>query len=117
MPRGKRRKAGSPEYPLQYIHTLAAIRQIHITRKAHDEATVLLPATAGLPAAAMRSTLLALREEHWKFAEENDTGWVDVYRILRFARLIWVKVKVEARNEKDHVVLISFHEYDDDIPI
>lgn len=42
---------------------------------------------------------------------------MDVYRILKFERLIWVKVKVEARNAKDHVILISFHDYDDDIPI
>lgn len=117
MARGKRRKAGGPEYPLEYVQTLARIHQIHFTRKALDEAAVLLPASVALPAAAMRKTILALGDEHWKFAEQNETGWVDVYRILNFGRLIWVKVKVEARNAKDHVILISFHDYDDDIPI
>jgi hypothetical protein len=117
MARGKRRKDGGPEFALQYVHTLASIFQIHVTRKARDEAAVLLPPSLATPVAAMRQTILALREAHWKFAEENDTGCVDVYRIVRYGRPIWVKIKVEARNAKDHVILISFHDYDDDVPI
>lgn len=70
-----------------------------------------------MPALAVRSTLLALGEEHWKFAEENERGWVDVYRILRYNRLIWAKLKVEMRNAKEQVILLSFHDYDDDIPV
>ena len=112
MTRGQRRTDGGPEFPLQYVHTLAGIYQIHITVKARDEAAALLPASIANPVSAMRQTLLALREEHWSFAEENEKGWVDVYRILKFNRLIWVKLKVEARNAKDHVILISFHEYE-----
>lgn len=117
MARGQRRTDGGPEFPLQYVHTLAAIHQIHFTRKALDEAALLLPASIAVPAAAMRRVLLELAEEHWKFAEENENGWVDIYRIVKFNRLIWAKLKVEARNAKDHVVLISFHDYDDDVPI
>jgi hypothetical protein len=117
MTRGQRRNDGGPEYPLQYVHTLAGIYQLHFTRKALDEAALLLPASTGLPAAVMRRVVLDLREENWKFAEENENGWVDVYRVLKFNRLIWAKLKVEARNAKDQVILISFHEYDDDVPI
>jgi hypothetical protein len=117
MARGKRRKDGGPEFPLQYVHTLAALRQIHVTRKARDEAAVLLPPSLANPVAAMRQAILALREEHWKFTEENDTGCVDVYRIVRYGRPLWVKIKVEARNTKDQVILISFHDFDDDVPI
>jgi len=117
MARGSRRKDGGPEYPLQYVHTLAGIHLIHFTRKALDEAAALLPKSVAVPAAAIRQTILALREEHWKFAEQNENGWADVYRILRFNRLIWAKLKVEARNSKDHVILLSFHDYDDDVPI
>jgi hypothetical protein len=99
------------------VHTLAGIHQIHFTRKALDEAAELLPKSVGHPAAAIRQTILAFREEHWEFAEQNEKGWVDVYRILKFNRLIWAKLKVEARNAKDHVILLSFHDYDDDVPI
>ncbi|HET7463317.1 MAG TPA: hypothetical protein VFJ82_18830 [Longimicrobium sp.] len=42
---------------------------------------MLLPASVALPAAAMRKTILALGDEHWKFAEQNEAGWVDVYRV------------------------------------
>ena len=82
-----------------------------------DEAAQLLPANVGLPAHAVRTTILALRAEHWKFAEENEKGWVDVYRILKYNRLIWAKLKVELRNAREMVVLLSFHDYDDDVPI
>ena len=88
MTRGRRRKDGDPHYPLEHIHKLARLSSIHLTQKALDEAAELLPANIGIPAYAIRTTLLALRGEHWKFAEENETGWVDVYRILKYNRLI-----------------------------
>jgi hypothetical protein len=62
-------------------------------------------------------TILALRAEHWKFAEENESGWVDVYRILTHNRLIWAKLKIEMRTARELVIIISFHEYDDDVPV
>ena len=117
MTRGTRRKDGGPEYPLKQVHTLARLSSIHLTRKALDEATELLPPSIGLPAHAVRSTILTLTEEHWKFAEENERGWVDVYRILKYNRLIWAKLKVEMRNAREMVVLLSFHDFDDDVPI
>lgn len=117
MTRGKRRKDGSPKYPLEQIHTLARLSSIHLTQKARDEAAALLPPSIGLPAHAVRSTFLALRDEHWIFAEENERGWVDVYRILKYNRLVWVKLKVEMRNSREMVILLSFHDYDDDVPI
>lgn len=82
-----------------------------------DEAAELLPDSIAQPAVEMKRTLLALKEEHWSFAEENERGWVDVYRIFRYNRLIWAKLKVEQRNTKDTVIMLSFHEYDDDVPI
>ena len=117
MARGKRRKQGGPHYPLEQVQALARLSLIHYTRKALDEATALLPGSIALPAAAIRQTLLALRAENWRFAEENDKGWADVYRILRYNRLIWLKLKVERRTAKDAVILLSFHDYDDDVPV
>jgi hypothetical protein len=117
MTRGKCRKDGEPHFSLDHVHRLARLSSIHLTRKALDEAAALLPASVGIPAYAVRTTILALTREHWKFAEENESGWVDVYRILKYSRLIWIKLKVEMRNARDMVILISFHEYDDDIPI
>lgn len=117
MTRGKRRRDGGPEYPLERVHTLARHSSIHLTVKARDEAAALLPASVGLPVHAVRKTLLSLSEEHWKFAEVNERGWVDVYRILKYNRLIWAKLKVEMRNTREMVILISFHDFDDDVPI
>lgn len=117
MTRGTRRKDGEPHHPLEHVHKLARLSSIQLTRKALDEAARLLPANVGSPAHAVRTTILALRMEHWKFAEENDKGWVDVYRIIKYNRLIWAKLKVELRNAKEMVVLLSFHDYDDDVPI
>lgn len=117
MTRATRRRDGGPHYPLGQVHTLARLSSVHITRKARDEAAALLPRSVGIPALVMRQTLLDLRDEHWKFAEENETGWVDVYRILKHNRLIWAKLKLEMRSAREMVIVISFHEYDDDIPI
>lgn len=116
MPRGKRRRTGGPEHPLEHVQTLARLGSIHLTQKARDEAAELLPPSISVPAHAVRSTLLALREEHWKFAEENERGWVDVYRIIKYNRLIWAKLKLEMRNAREMVILLSFHDYDDDLP-
>lgn len=74
MGTGKRRRDGGPEYPLERVHKLARLLSIHLTLKARDEAAALLPPSVGLPAHAVRKTLLALCEEHWKFAEENERG-------------------------------------------
>jgi hypothetical protein len=117
MARGKRRKKGGPEYPLAAVHTLARLSLIHVTKKARDEAATLLPKSIAMPAAAIRQTLLALTEENWRFAEQNENGWVDVYRILKYNRLIWTKLKIEWRNARETVILLSFHDYDDDVPI
>jgi hypothetical protein len=117
MTRSKRRKQGGPEYPIELVHTLARLSSIHVTRKALDEAAELLPKSLALPVVAMKQTLLALSEENWRFAEENENGWVDVYRILKFNRLIWVKLKVEQKNARDSVIVLSFHDYDDDVSI
>lgn len=117
MSKGARRKDGGPHHPLDQVHTLARLSSMHLTRKALDEAAALLPTSIALPAQAIRATVLALRDEHWRFAEEDERGWVDVYRILRFNRLIWVKLKVEMRFARQMVIVISFHDYDDDVPI
>lgn len=117
MTRGTRRKDGGPEYPLEQVHMLARLSSIHLTRKARDEAAALLPPSIAVPALAIRGTLLALSPQHWVFAEENERGWVDVYRILKYNRLIWAKIKIEMRSAKEQVILLSFHDYDDDIPV
>jgi hypothetical protein len=113
MARSARRRKGGPHYPLDDVHTLAQLHSIQFTRKALDEGTALLPGWVALPPAAMRKTLLKLREEDWLFSQQNEHGWVDVYRIVAFNRLVWVKLKVEASATRELVILLSFHEFDE----
>jgi hypothetical protein len=113
----QRRYQGGPEYPLEIVHLLARLKQIWITSKARDEAITELPTHVLPPSDAIRKTLLDLKADHWKFSEEDERGWVDVYRILKFNRLLWVKIKLEKRFSKETVIVISFHHYDDEIPI
>lgn len=114
---GSRRYDGEPEYALERVHLLARLKQIHLTGKARNEAIAELPRSITMPSEAIRSTLLALTGGHWRFAEQDERGWVDVYRILKFNRLLWVKIKLEPRFAKDTVIVISFHHFDDEIPV
>ncbi len=77
----------------------------------------MLPSNILDRAGAMRQVLLSLSADPWKFSEQDEKGWVDVYRVLKFNRLLWVKIKIEQRFAKDQVILISFHDWDDEIPI
>ncbi len=114
---GRRRREGGPEYPLEKVHLLAKLQQIHITGKAKEEAAAELPRNIASHVEAIRSTLRGLGEADWKFSEENERGWVDVYRVLKFNRLLWVKIKLEQRFSKEAVIVISFHHFDDGIPV
>jgi hypothetical protein len=114
---GNRRYEGGPQYALETVHLLARIKQIRVTDKARAEAAAELPRNIAQHSEAIRSTLLALAASHWEFSEENERGWVDVYRILKFNRLLWVKIKLETRFSKETVIVISFHHFDDGIPV
>jgi hypothetical protein len=96
---------------------LAKLKLIHVTGKAKEEAAAELPSSIASHAEAIRSTLSGLSEADWKFSEENERGWVDVYRVLKFNRLLWVKIKLEQRFSKETVIVISFHHFDDGILI
>ncbi|MBA4158032.1 MAG: type II toxin-antitoxin system MqsR family toxin [Gemmatimonadetes bacterium] len=99
------------------VHLLARLKQISVTGKARSEALAELPRTVEQPSEAIRKTLLDLTESHWKFSEQDERGWVDVYRILKFNRLLWVKIKLEKRFAKETVIVISFHHFDDEIQV
>jgi hypothetical protein len=99
------------------VHLLANLKQIHVTAKAREEAVTELPPNITQHSEEIRRTLLGLTEADWKFSEENERGWVDVYRVLRFNRLLWVKIKLEKRFSKETVIVISFHHFDDGTPI
>jgi hypothetical protein len=92
---GRRRRKGKPEYPPDTVHLLARLKQIHVTGKAGSEATAELPRNIAQHSEAIRKTLLDLTESHGKVSEQDERGWVDVYRILKFNRLLWVKIKLE----------------------
>lgn len=114
---GNRRREGGPEYSLDTVHLLARIKQIRVTAKARGEAAAELPRSIMQHSEAIRSALLALDEEHWVFSEENERGWVDVYRVLKFNRLLWVKIKLEKWMSKETVIVISLHHFDDGTPV
>jgi hypothetical protein len=118
MASGSRRYDGDSFYSLASVQFLARSRAIHFTRKALvDEAPLILPKSIVDVAGAIRSVVMGLEREQWRFCEEDEKGWVDVYRVLKYNRLLWVKIKIEQRFSKDKVIVISFHEWDDTIPI
>jgi hypothetical protein len=114
---GRRRHVGGPEYALDTVHLLAKLKQIHTTAKAKQEAATELPPSITQRSEAIRRTLLGLTKANWRFSEENERGWVDVYRVLKFGRLLWVKIKLEMRFSKETVIVISFHHFDDETPV
>lgn len=115
--RSDRRYQGGPEYPIERVIALARLQSLRITVKARDEATAVLPSSIGSPVREIRGMLLSLTETQWRFAQENERGWVDVYRVERHRLALWLTLKIEQeRSAKELVIVLSCHEYDDDIP-
>lgn len=113
-----RRYHGEPHYPLEVVRFLASAGQINFTRRAlREDAPRVLPRAILDHSGVIRGIVRMLALESWRFSEEDEKGWVDVYRVEKFNRPLWLKIKVEQRHAKDSVIVISFHEWDDSIPI
>lgn len=118
MARQNRRYDGDPCHRLESVRFLAQAGQIRFTNRAlREDAPRVLPRTVVDYAGVMRGIVRTLALEQWRFAQEDENGWVDVYRVEKFNRPLWVKIKVEQRHTRDSVIVISFHEWDDSIPI
>lgn len=118
MGRDNRRYEGDPHYPLDDVLRLAGVRLLTFTKKALDvEAPNVMPDVLNR-AEAIRRLVLALTREQWRFAEEKGGGYVDVYQLRYGEDDVWLKLKVEPqRHAKKIVLVISFHEWDEDRPI
>ena len=63
----------------------------------------------------IKQVLLGLTSDEWCFRQEKDGEWVDVYRIeFEPPPAAWVKLKIETVDGYEAVVIISFHEFDDE---
>lgn len=114
MARSDRRYDGAPHYDLERVQQLARGRFMHITGKALKvDAPRVLPRSLLDVSGAIRATVLALKQSEWRFCQQNENGWADIYRIARYQRVLWVKIKIELRGTTDHTIVISFHDWDD----
>ena len=112
--RTDRRYDGDPYYDLARVQQLARHRLIVFTGKAlRVDAPRALPRSLIDVSGAIRATVMALRHSDWRFCQEDEKGWADIYRVERYQRVLWVKIKIEPRGTTDHTIVISFHEWDD----
>lgn len=116
--RQNRRYDGDPCHRLESVRFLAKAGQIRFTNRAlKEDAPRVLPRTVLDHVGMIRAIVRTLSRDQWRFAEEDEKGWVDVYRVEKYNRTLWVKIKVEQRHARDSVIVISFHEWDDSTPI
>jgi hypothetical protein len=89
---------------------------IQLTKKATNEAAAYLGDETVLIREMVREILADLSRAEWQFCQSKDGGWVDVYRVEVFEDwpAAWIKVKIESLNGYQGVLIISFHEFDDD---
>jgi len=118
MGRDNRRFDGDPHYPLVEVIRAAGVRLIEFTKKAIDlEAPRIMPDVLNRRE-EIRRLVQQLTREQWVFEEEKNGGYVDVYRIRYGPRDVWLKIKLEPQQHAKKIVLvISFHEFDNDRPI
>jgi|GEM_PF-2111128 len=113
MKRSDRRYDGGPEYPLEKVRSCTSIPQFTLTRKAFVEAQRVLPAGAIDVFGTIKEIVLGLDETQWRFSQEKDGQWVDVYYVEYEGRDIWLKLKLELnQHSKEYTIVISFHEWD-----
>jgi len=118
MPRADRRYTGGPHHPLDQVRACTGLTQFRITRRAQytDGPRVL----AGVldVFGTIKELVLELDEEQWRFAQEKNGGWVDVYLVRYDERDLWLKLKLEMmEHSKQYAVVVSFHEWDHSRPI
>lgn len=113
-----RRSYDRPHFPLYRVHMAVALRRVVITTKAYDEARRVLPDGLIDVTGEIVRTVGNLEEGQFQFASERSGRWVDVYRVRREEVLLWIKVKLETDPASgEELIVISFHEWDDSIPI
>lgn len=119
MHRPDRRYEGGPQFPLSDVRGCLAVRQFTVSRKAqYTDGPRVLPSGTVDVFGTIQGLVRGLLEANWKFAQEKDGRWVDVYRVEHGGRDLWLKLKIELmQNTKQYAVVISFHEWDDDRPI
>ena len=110
------RRYDCPAYPVEEVVELARRLFIQLTKKAEKEAAGYLGDDTISIRMQVREILLDLTSDEWKFCQVKNGSWVDVYRVEVFedAPAAWIKVKIESLNGYQGVLIISFHEYDDD---
>jgi hypothetical protein len=61
----------------------------------------------------VKQIVRGLSEAEWRFSQEKDGEWVDVYEVDYMGRDLWLKLRLEIQeHSKKYVVVISFHEWD-----
>ncbi len=111
-----------PHFALPRVLLAALGRDVIITRRATQEAEAAFPADSIDLDAELRGIVRSLVPEEFQFAQRqtNSKGavtWVDVYRIDFEGCDIWLKIKLESDRHGEYVVIISCHEWDENIPI
>jgi hypothetical protein len=118
MARADRRYDGGPQYPLDQVHRCTALPQFRVTRRAqYTDGPNALPGVLDV-FGTIKSLVLGLTESEWRFAQEKDATWVDVYQVEHEGRSLWLKLKLELmEHAKQYVLVVSFHEWDHSRPI
>ena len=108
------RRSDRPSFDLELVVDLARRQFVHLTYKAGSEAARYFGDECVSIRNEIIDALTGLSAEEWRFTQEKDGEWVDVYRAGIFENWpdAWIKVKVELVNAYDAVVVISFHEWD-----
>jgi hypothetical protein len=112
--RSDRRYDGGPEYPLEKVRACTSLSQIRLSRRAqYTDGPRVLPAGTIDVFGTVKEMVLGLNETQWRFAQEKEGQWVDVYEVDYESRAIWLKLKLEIhQHSKEFAIVISFHEWD-----
>ena len=118
MSRTDRRYTDGPHHSLEQVRACIGLAQFTITRKAlYTDGPRVLDSVVDV-FETIKELVLALREGQWRFAQEKDGGWVDVYQVKYDDRDLWLKLKLEMMaHAKQYAVVVSFHEWDHSLPI
>jgi hypothetical protein len=112
--RRRDRRYDEPYYPLERVHEAVSFDQIALTRKARDEAEALFPDEPIEIAESITEIVGGLTRDEFRFSQERDGEWIDVYRVECEGCDVWLKLKLEKDpREPEMVIVISFHEWDD----
>ena len=111
-----------PHFALATVLAAAAHRDVIVTNRAAQEAGTSFPPDLVDLDVELREVVRSLVPEEFQFAQRQSLSagavtWVDVYRIDFEGCDIWLKIKLESDRHGEYVVIISCHEWDENIPI